>query len=232
MTMYHLVILCGGEAIRLQPISKRLPKSLFEINGKPFIDYQLEIASRQKFKSVVLCTGYLGDKIEEYLGNNKFGLDIKYSNDGEELLGTGGAVKNAFWLLADNFFVMYGDSYLEFDYSIVQYVYSIKEKLALMTVYKNDDNFDKSNVEYRNNKIVQYDKDNNTHRMTHIDYGAGIFNKKAFDGFDDNFSLQDVYRKMLKQDQLSSFVVKNRFYQIGTFNGIKELEFYLKEKNV
>jgi N-acetyl-alpha-D-muramate 1-phosphate uridylyltransferase len=231
MTMYPIVILCGGLATRLKPVNETIPKSLIEVAGRPFINWQLAILDSWGFSDIILCTGYLGNKIQKYLENDSYGLNIKFSNDGKHPLGTGGAVKNAFHLLPNKFFVMYGDSYLDFNYKNAQYIYNIKEKLALMTIYKNDNQFDLSNVQYDwfEGGIIKLDLDN-LQDMCYIDYGVGIFDKECFDGFEGNFSLMDVYKEMLRKNQLASYVAQNRFYQIGTFEGITELENYLKER--
>jgi NDP-sugar pyrophosphorylase family protein len=128
-----------------------------------------------------------------------------------------------------SFFVIYGDSYLDIDYKLIQDKFMKNNKLALMTVYKNEGKFDTSNVEYVNDTIRDYANGNNEN-MTHIDYGVSVFNKRAFDDFNGNFDLKDVFRSALHKNQLLSYVAKNRFYEIGSLNGIKELSEYLKNK--
>jgi N-acetyl-alpha-D-muramate 1-phosphate uridylyltransferase len=230
MKMFPIAILCAGLGTRLYPITKTLPKSMIEIAGKPFISHQLEILKNNNFTDVCICVGYLGDQIVNFVNSKNFGLNITFAYDGEYLLGTAGSIKKALPLLGDNFFVIYGDSYLELNYESIQQKFIDNKKLALMTIYKNDGKFDKSNVEYKDGKIISYSKEN-TKGMMHIDYGVSVFNNHAFDGFTEHkFDLKEVFLKMLKEEQLSSYVAKNRFYEIGSFNGIRELNEYLKNK--
>ena len=229
--MYSIAILAGGMATRLSPVTSIIPKSLIRVGDKTFIDIQLELLKKNNFSHVVLCVGYGGDLIRDHVGNgNKFGLNIEYSFDGKKLLGTGGAIKNAFKFLDDNFFVMYGDSYLPIRYKNVQKSFEKQNKLALMTIYKNYDNYDKSNIIYRKGKIVHYKKQQTLENLfehgvlDHIDYGLSILNKLALDKIDKTcYDLSVVFEKMLDLDQLAALEIKSRFYEIGSFKGLDEL---------
>ena len=115
------IILSGGLATRMRPLTQSIPKSLIPINNRPFIDYQLEYLSCQGITDVLLCIGHLGYMIKDYLGNSKYNLSIDYSNEGENLLGTAGAIRLAFDQnkLQNNFFIMYGDSFLPINFKSV-----------------------------------------------------------------------------------------------------------------
>lgn len=223
-----IAILAGGLATRLRPITEKIPKSLIDINGKPFLWHQIKLLKKQGIDHLVICTGYLGELIEEYFGSGKdFGVNIEYSHDGKTLLGTGGALKKALPLLGDEFFVMYGDSYLEADYREIYSFYenNKENRSGLMTVYKNKDAFDKSNVVFKNKEIVVYDKKNKHEEMLYIDWGLGIFNKAAFEKFSqqDTFDLAELYRDLVQKKALLGYEVKNRFFEIGSVSGIEEL---------
>lgn len=229
-----LVLLAGGLATRLKPISEKIPKSMIDIAGKPFIEHQLELIKKNNISKVVICAGYLGDQIKEFAGDGSaFGLEIKYSFDGEKLLGTGGAIKKALNMLEDSFFVMYGDSYLNTDFKVINEYFFSDKKAGLMTVYKNEGRWDKSNIEFRNGEIINYDKKVSDIKMQYIDYGLGILTKKSFDDFNNEvvFDLEDVYKNLLRKKELSGFEVKERFYEIGSVEGIKETEKYLSAIN-
>lgn len=228
--MFSVVILAGGLATRLRPLTTTIPKALIEINKEPFIIHQLRLLQKNNVKKVVLCIGYLGEMIQDLLGNGSdFGLEIKYSFDGQKLLGTAGAIKKALPLLSQDFFVMYGDSYLTCDFSKIQASYLKQKKKALMTVFHNKGQWDTSNIEYRDNQIIKYDKQKLTPSMHYIDYGLGLINKSVFSYVPKNeiFDLAKLYQIMLQQNQLAAFEIKERFYEIGSFDGIKELENYL-----
>lgn len=227
--MYSVAILAGGLASRLGEITKKLPKSLVVVSRKPFIFHQLEILKSQGIKNVVLCVGHLGEMIEHTVGDgHNFNLNIKYSYDGDKQLGTGGSIKKALHLLDSSFFVLYGDSLLPINFEKVQQAYDAK-KLGLMTIIKNDNAWDVSNVLYNDGKLIEYNKLNPKPNMKYIDYGLSILNKNAFDYFVNQqvFDLSDLFVLLSSKGELSAFEVYDRFYEIGSKKGIQETEDYL-----
>ena len=129
--MLPVAILAGGLATRLRPITETVPKALVEVAGEPFIFRQLDYLRNQGIRRVVLCLGYLGEMIQEIVGDgSKFELDISYSHDGPVLLGTGGAIKQALPLLGEQFFVLYGDSFLPVDFAPVERAFLESGKAA------------------------------------------------------------------------------------------------------
>lgn len=231
--MYSLVILAGGLATRLRPITATIPKALIEINGRPFIEWQLEYLSKQNIKNIVISVGYLGEMIKQVVGaGNSFGLNIQYSFDGNELLGTGGAVKKAIPLLSDNFFIMYGDSYLPINFSHVSNFYENTEKVALMTILKNDGKWDLSNVSKVNDSAIFYDKKNRNNTMQYIDYGLSLVNKSIFNRFNNHlkFDLAELFNQLSNEGKLVGYEVKERFYEIGSLEGIEEISDYFSSK--
>jgi N-acetyl-alpha-D-muramate 1-phosphate uridylyltransferase len=227
MNRFPIVILAGGLATRLRPLTNAIPKSLIPIAREPFIAHQLRLLHDNGIREVVICAGFLGEQIVDFVGNgNAFDLSIQYSFDGDTCLGTGGAIKKALPLLGEHFFVLYGDSYLRCDYFAAQKSFIQSHKKGLMTIFRNIDAWDKSNVLFENNAILKYDKVNRTRDMHYIDYGLGIFHKSAFDGIPENtdYDLAILYQSLLKQQQLAAYEVKERFYEIGSMVGIQELE--------
>ncbi|MDP7541392.1 MAG: sugar phosphate nucleotidyltransferase, partial [Candidatus Pelagibacter bacterium] len=155
-----VAILAGGLAKRLKKNTFNKPKALIDIAGKPFISRQLSYLSNQNIKDIVICTAHLGNQIKDYVGDgSKYNLKVSYSDDGDKLLGTGGSLKKASRILGENFFILYGDSFLPINFSLVEKSYFRQKKPALMTVFKNNDHGDKSNV-YFKNKCVLYNKKN------------------------------------------------------------------------
>ena len=153
-----------------------------------------------------------------------FGLDVVYSFDGPELLGTAGAVKRALVLLGPAFFVLYGDSYLTCRYAAVQDAFEAAGKLALMTVFRNESQWDRSNVEYRDGRIVAYNKKRHTAAMQYIDYGLGVWDHRAFENVPETefCDLAEVASEMLSKGELTGFEVTERFYEIGCTSGLAE----------
>lgn len=228
--MRSVVILAGGLATRLRPLTETIPKALVAVDGEPFIAHQLRLLRANGIRRAVICTGYLGDMIQEYVGDGRrLGMDVQFSFDGPRLLGTAGAIKRAGPLLEETFFVLYGDSYLPCDYRAVQSAFEQSGKLALMTVYRNEGRWDSSNVAYMNGRILAYDKRQRTPEMHHIDYGLGMFDRRAFDALSDNepSDLATLYQSLLQQGELAAFEVEQRFYEIGSFAGLEELRRFL-----
>lgn len=231
--MLPVAVLAGGLATRLRPVTEKIPKSLIEVEGEPFLAHQLRLLAVQGIRRVVLCTGYLGEMVEAYAGDgSKFGLELSYSPDGPSLRGTAGALKNALPLLDEQFLVIYGDSYLPVNYREAQKVFLASGKLGLMTVFQNEGKWDTSNVEFSGGVIQAYDKKNRTPEMRFIDYGLGAFHRSAFDHApaEGSYDLADVYQKLLNNGQLVGLEVKQRFYEIGSFTGIEDFGNYLKEQ--
>jgi len=220
-----VAILAGGKATRLGPITETIPKALLDVAGQPFVLHQLALLRAHGVTRVVLCVAHLADQIERVLGDGRaLGLAITYSHDGGQLLGTGGALRQALPLLGDRFFVLYGDSYLTCDYADVARTYERSGKLGLMTVYRNDGRYDASNVSYRDGRIVRYDKTDRSAAMTHIDYGLGVLAAEALAGYpaDQRLDLAVVYQDLLARDQLAGYEVAERFYEIGSSAGLEE----------
>lgn len=225
--MLPVAILAGGMGTRLYPLTEHIPKALVEINGEPFLAHQLRLLRAAGIARAVICIGRHGERIREFAGDGaRFGMEIAYSADGPVLLGTAGAVRNAVPLLGDAFFVLYGDSYLPCSYREVELAFRAAGQPALMTVYRNEGRWDSSNVEFSAGRILAYDKKNRTTRMQHIDYGLGIFSRTAFDG-PPHADLAEIYGELLSRGQLAACEVRERFYEIGSPRGIRELSDYL-----
>jgi len=230
---FPVAILAGGLATRLRPLTAKIPKLLIEVAGEPFFSHQIRLLKKAGLNRLVLCVGYLGEMIVELYGNgSKWGVQIEYSFDGDKLLGTGGALIRARPKLGEAFYVLYGDSYLPIDYRAVGEFFLKSNRLGLMTVYENHGHYDTSNVQFEAGEIKIYDKKNKTPQMHHIDYGLGIFHAAAFDGFprDTVVDLAEVQKSLVLKKQLAGYEIKDRFYEIGSPEGLNELDALLKKE--
>jgi NDP-sugar pyrophosphorylase family protein len=230
--MLPLAILAGGYATRLGSLTTETPKCLIEINGRPFVDWQLELLIANGYSEFVFCVSYKSDAIKEHLGDGKDrGVSIQYSLDGPTQLGTGGAIQNAIPKLGETFGVIYGDSYLPTSYLSIEKEFWSSKSQGLMAVYENQNQFDYSNVEFVNGKLINYEKGTNNKNMRHIDYGITLFRQEAFRPWRDqsSFDLSKVCHQLAKNEQLGGFEVFERFYEIGSIQGIKEFSQYLRE---
>jgi N-acetyl-alpha-D-muramate 1-phosphate uridylyltransferase len=228
-----VAILAGGLATRLKPITETIPKALVDVAGRPFILRQLAYLRDQGVGRVVLCVGYLGEQIRDVVGDGAAcGLAVSYSQDWPNLLGTGGALKKALPLLDSQFLVLYGDSYLPIDFNAVEQDFIASGKPALMTVQRNADQWDKSNVLFSNHAIVEYNKRAPTAAMKHIDYGLGAISAQVLADEDtaEAFDLADVYHRLSVAGQLAGYEVQERFYEIGSHKGLAEAADYFKHR--
>jgi NDP-sugar pyrophosphorylase family protein len=220
-----VAILAGGVATRLGPLAKTTPKALIEVAGRPFAAHQLELLKRNGIDKVVFCVGHLGDKIEAALGDGSpFGLRIQYVSDGVQLLGTGGALRQALPALGQSFFVLYGDSYLDCDYAEIEAYFSAGGKPGLMTLFRNHNQWDRSNVVFREGVITRYDKTHSTPDMEYIDYGLGVLRAEVLAEYPagTRFDLEAVYQGLIARGLLAGFVTTRRFYEIGSPQGLEE----------
>lgn len=221
----QMVILAGGLATRLRPLTESVPKSMVLIEGRPFLEYQVELLKRQGITDIVLCVGYLGDRIKEYFGGGeRFGVQIRYSEEGERLLGTAGAIKKAEPLLADKFFVMYGDSYLLLDYAPIMHYFESFDRLALMVVFKNFDRWDQSNVIVEGNRVKVYQKGRKLPGMDYIDAGVSLLKKEALRGIPAAavVDLVEFSQRLIEKGELLAYETQQRFYEIGSPQGLEE----------
>jgi NDP-sugar pyrophosphorylase family protein len=228
-----VAILAGGLATRLRPITEKIPKSLVPVAGRPFLAHQLELLRSRGIRRAILCVGYLGEMIQREFGDGEtFGLKLDYAFDGPKLLGTGGAIKRALPLLGEEFFVLYGDSYLPVEYAPIAEFFQCSGKLGCMTVYRNEGKYDTSNVVFAGGEIKVYDKKAKLPEMRHIDYGLSLFKRAAFDPYPvgQPFDLAEVMGRLVDEKQLSGYEVRERFYEIGSPAGLAELETILKPR--
>lgn len=229
----QVAILAGGRATRLRPITETIPKSMVLFEGKPFLEHQIDFLKKGGISHIVLCVGYLSEQIEDYFGDGRqFGIDIRYSHDGSQLLGTAGALKKAENLLENDFFVLYGDSYVFLNFREVFSHYQKMKKLGLMVILKNYSQYDMSNVAAENGIITRYDKKNLTDDLVYIDYGVLVLNKNIcnFIPAGQGYPLEDLINKLIKMREMASFETKKRFYEIGSHNGMQEFTQYIVKR--
>jgi NDP-sugar pyrophosphorylase family protein len=226
--MPDIAVLAGGLATRMRPLTEKVPKSLLEAAGEPFVAHQLRLFQRQGFSRVVLCTGFLGEMITDFVGDgSRFGLEVLYSPDGPNPMGTGGALCQALPLLGQEFFVTYGDSYLDVEFAPILEAFHRGGHPGLMTVLHNAGLWDTSNVEFENGEIRRYSK-TPTAAMTYIDFGLAMLSATALkQAPQPPFDLSQLYSAMVERGEMTGYEVHKRFYEIGSKTGLAETEQYL-----
>ena len=222
-----VAILAGGLATRLRPLTETVPKVMLHVAGRPFLEHQLESLRSQGVLDIVMCVGFLGETIEDTFGDgSRYGVRIKYSYDGPILLGTGGAIRRALPLLGKTFLILYGDSYLQIEFRSVLEAFRLSSQPALMTVFRNDDQWDKSNVHFADRRIVAYDKINRVPEMRHIDYGLSVLQASVLESYpqDSVLDLAEIMRSLALEGELAGYEALTRFHEIGSLSGLSELE--------
>ena len=226
----QVAILAGGLATRLGELAQDQPKSMVRVLGKPFLEYQLDLLKKNGVREVVLCIGHLGEQIETHFGDGgRFEMNLKYSRESRPL-GTAGALKNAHRLLNDIFFTMYGDSYLFIDFQAMMSYFTSRNKLALMSVYKNCDRYDSSNTVVQGGLVKRFSKQEKTEDMVYIEYGVNLFKKRVLDLVPQGepYGLEALFPQLIQKEELLAFEAKERFYEVGSSGGLGEFREYIK----
>lgn len=222
-----LLILAGGRATRLGTLASETPKFLMPIDaGRCFADLQLEWVAKQGFRDVILCVGHLGKKIEDYCGKGeRYGLRLRYSYDGDELMGTGGAVKKALQHSAETVAVTYGDTILAVNAATV---YAQRDKSgghAFMTVFKNTVPGHVCNANIVGDR-VEYSKKSPQLSFEYIDYGFLILGSDFVRQLpsDRAFDLAEELERVSRAGELAGSVIGERFWEMGTPESYEEFK--------
>ena len=234
--MLPLAILAGGLATRLHPLTETIPKSMIKISGYPFVHWQMKLLAQQGVSEVIFCVAHKSKMISDFVGDgSQYGLKVQYSYDGEEQLGTGGAIRKSLPLLGDKFMVLYGDSYLPIKFKLIENAFHDSGKPALMTVFLNEGKFDTSNVVFSNGDIKEYTKGKISQDIRYVDYGLSCYESKVFHSIEKHKpqDLGNICSELANQNLLAGYEVKDRFYEIGSFQGIEDFEKYMeRNRNV
>jgi MurNAc alpha-1-phosphate uridylyltransferase len=225
------VILAGGLATRMRPLTEAIPKALIPVAGAPFIDHQLAWLARHGVTQVVLSIGYRGDMLRAHVGDGaRFGLAVRYVDEGTNLRGTAGALRLALeqGALEEGFLVTYGDSFLPVDFAAVWQAFRASGQPALMTVFRNDDRWDTSNVIFDGRLVTLYDKRRRTRPaadFTFIDYGLSALERRVVEEevpADGKADLAELFFALSRLGMLAGLEVTERFYEIGSPAGLED----------
>ncbi len=227
-------MLAGGLATRLRPRTLTVPKSMLPVSGRPFVDWQLELLASCGITEVIMCVAHLGEQIREHVGDGaRLGVAVRWSDEGPTLLGTAGALRAALPMLEETFLVTYGDSYLPFDYAApLRELGARADCDGVMAVFKNDGQWDASNVRTDGTWVIRYEKGAGDPAFDHIDYGAIALRRAVVEALPAGaaLGLDVVQRDLAARGRLRAHVVRERFYEIGSEQGLSELERYLSSR--
>ncbi|MBK8940181.1 MAG: protein kinase [Polyangiaceae bacterium] len=230
--MRQAVMLCGGLGTRMHHVSGPLPKVMLEVRGVAFLHRLIARIAAASFDEIVLCVGVGAEHVRRAVADRPPPVPVRFSEDGERLLGTAGALRQALDLLAPEFLVTYGDSYLTFDYAApLQALEGAADADACLAVYQNKDQLEPSNVAVRDGRVVRYDKRRTLEepRLDHIDYGAMALRRHVVEALPPGvpYGLDVVQAELARGGRLLAHPTPERFYEIGSPVGLADLERFL-----
>ena len=240
MQITQAVILAGGQGTRLKPFTNKNPKPMVLVNGKPFLEYLIDLLKENDVKEVLILTGYFGEKIKKYFGNgSKFGIDIKYSytpfldEKGEENK-SGLRLKNAEGLLNDFFLLLYCDNYWPLQIKKLIDYFTNYPSDVLTTVYSNIDHSTKNNIFVNNGYVTKYDKSRKDENLKGVDIGFFIVNKKVLKFLPKSNSQFEtkVLPSLIRKRRLSGFLTDQKYYSISDTQRVKITEKFLSPKKI
>ena len=221
-------LLAGGRGKRLGTLTQEIPKPMIPVAGRPFIEWPLGQLRAAGFSRVVLCIGYLGDVIRDYVGDGKrFGLDVAYSEDGPGLDGTLGAIRRALPLLDDPVPVLYADTYLTLDFAAVVRKHLRSDATSTMTVFRNRDSLDASNALVEGEKVIAYSKAPVPAGANWIDYGFLVIGYHALAESGDA-DLAPFIEGLAASGEVAAWRVDEQFHDIGGADALRETDAWLR----
>jgi NDP-sugar pyrophosphorylase family protein len=236
------LILAGGLATRMRPLTETIPKALIPVAGKPFIDHQLGWLAGHGVTRVVLSVGYRGQMLSDHVGDGaRWGLSIKTVDEGTRLRGTAGALRLAAdeGALDDAFLVTYGDSFLPIDFGAAWDAFLRSGRPALMTVFENAGRWDTSNVIFDPlaGAVTLYDKRHRTRPAADfpfIDYGLLALRRdvvlRMVPAGEAPADLSDLFHQLSLRGELAGLQVHERFFEIGSPAGLEDFEGWLRAR--
>jgi NDP-sugar pyrophosphorylase family protein len=230
--MPPIAVLAGGLATRMRPLTQQLPKALLKVGGEPFVAHQLRLFAREGITDVKLLVGYGWEQIATFVGDgSRFRVKVHYIVDGPTLLGTGGALRHALGSLGPEFLVTYCDSWLDAPYAPVVEAFHESGRPGLMCVFRNDDRWDASNVQFEDGVIRCYSKKLLRPEMHHIDWGLGMLKASAVAArpLGKPWDLAELYEELSASGHLAGYEMTRRFYEIGSFDGLAETDRLLRQ---
>lgn len=229
------VILAGGLGTRMGSLTQTLPKPMIPVHGKPFLEYIIELLKKNGIEEVIILTGYLHEKIENYFKDGReFGLRIKYSFSPVED-ETGTRIRKSKELLQDKFLLLYADNYWPLDLKKLSDFYKKVGTPALVTVYRNVDKYTKNNIFVGDKGLLElYDKTRQAPKLNGVDIGFFILKKNILKNFPkENFSFEKiVLPRLISEKQLAGFLTYHKYYGLSNLERIPVIEEFFKPKKV
>ena len=226
MKINTALILCAGYGERLKPLTLTEPKPLLKINEITLLENCINLIQSLKIEKVIINTFYLKEKIENFINEKEFNLDIKIINDGKKTLNTGGGILNMMNSSNESDFLtlnpdtVWNKNYTETIQSMEKFYFSKQIKNILLLVNKNL-SFDKKlkgDFNLLENRIRKDDQNDLIYT------GCQIINKDLFNLHSvRDFSISDIWKELVNKNRLYGYESLENFYHLTNFEIYKEL---------
>ena len=226
MKIKTALILCAGYGKRLNPITLTTPKPLLKINEITLLENCINLIHSLGINKILINTFYLSEKIEQFLKDKKFNLEIKIINDGSDILNTGGGILNMINSSNETDFItfnpdtVWNENYKKYIENMEKFYFLNKVKNILLLANENL-SFDK-NLRGDFNLKKNIIKKDELNRLIYI--GCQILNKSLFEPYVvSNFSISNIWNELINKDELYGFESLEDFRHLTDFNIYNQL---------
>ncbi len=232
MKINQAFVLAGGKGERLRPLTNNIPKPLVKVRGKPILQYSVELLTEHGVKEIILGTGYMHEKIEEYFGaGKKFGVKILYSVE-KEPLGTGGALKATEKKLESRFIMLNGDNIADYDFTAMAKEHERNSALATLALSRVKDVTSFGVAKLEGAKIVEFaEKPSKEEAPSNwVNAGAYVIEKKAMEFLPQGFNLieKTMFPALARRGKLFGYKHKGKWFTTDTLERLEAAENGLK----
>lgn len=230
-----LVLMAGGQGVRLRPLTYNIPKPMVPINGKPMLEYNIEWAKKNGVTEIMICSGYLSKVIENYFGDgSKFGVKISYSVE-KEALGTGGALSLIKDFVGDeDFILLYADILCKVDFNNLMRFHKNNNADCTLVVQPSSHPEEADLIELEGNKVVKFWNRPHVGKLPEnlANSGLHVLNGKLLDLIPQKkYSLENDFLVLLVRDyKICGYQTSEFMEDMGRMERIKEIEKRFKEE--
>ena len=230
-----VLILAGGEGVKLRPLTYEMPKALLPIHGKPLLAYTLENLAKNNLRDIIISVGYLGDKIKNYFGDgSNLGVRISYLEQREGESGTAAPLIQAKEIIGDNSFILYyADVLADIDIMDMLKFHEMQKKSVTMalTTIKEPASWGVANM--KGIEIVDFiEHPKESAGMSHlINAGIYVMEPKIFDHLSPNTKKMetDVFPALSSKGEMLGYSFQGQWFDVGS---LKNYEMAVKEWNM
>jgi len=212
--------LAGGKGTKLRPYTYEIPKSLLPIKGKPLLEYTIDNLKNNGISEIIICIGYLGEKIKEHFGDGKrYGIKIIYLQE-KNSVQTGGALLMAKKILnANSFLLIHGDILTNLSLKDLIDFHKSQKTISTIALTTVKEPTDFGQLQLHGTKLVGFYQKKQDVRSNLVNCGIYVFEPPIFDYFPKNkkrFLLEDVIEQLINEKKVSGYVFEDQWFDVGT----------------